>query len=278
MTYSEMSLDEALALRHELETARAKRTLWYIYVILSVIGFVFFLNEKTWLLSVMIALALVVVVLVKNKKHEIRCDLIFGLPGSGKTTLIAHDTAKAHKKGIPTYTNVPIAGAYKLDPNKDLGFYDIRNAEIQIDEAGICWNNRNFSKFPPELIEWLKLHRHYGCSVKVYSQSYNDCDITVRRLCGDMWLCRRHWIPGVFCAIPIRRSIGINEMTQEICDKYSFDPKILRIFTTRYYIGRKYWHMFDSYDAPLLPSKKFERWTQSECGQNGAVLKADTML
>ena len=277
LTDLSMSLDDALSLRHELARDRKNRIIWYVYT--AITYFLIFL----WLFSnFFLALLLFIVWMIlyvrRNRKHALQLEVYAGLPGSGKTTMCAYFTKLAHKLGIPTYTNVPVAGAFNIDPNKDLGKYHIHDAQILIDEAGICWNNRNYSKFPMHVIEWLKLHRHYKCSVKVFSQSYNDMDVTVRRLAYRFFILRRSLIPGVFCAIPVRRSIGINEMTQEICDVYRFDPPILRLFTTKRFVGRKYWHMFDSYDAPELPEKQFERWVSTDYNQSGAKLKAETML
>lgn len=272
-----LSLDDALALQHDLQREKVRRILWYIYTGISWF-LTLFLWSANWLLALVIAIAWIVVCAIRNRKHPLKLEVYFGLPGSGKTTMCAALTKDAFKRGIPTYTNVPVVGAYQLDPKSDLGFADIHDAQILIDEAGIEYNSRNFKAMPQETIAWLKLHRHYKCSVKVFSQSYNDMDITMRRLAYNFYLVRRSIIPGVFCCIPIRRSIGINQMTQEICDTYRFDPLVLRIFTTKRFIGRKYWHMFDSYDAPKLPEKKFAKWTKAECGQDGVQVKADVML
>ena len=276
MTDLTLPLDEAIALQHDLNCEKAKRITWWIYTAITW-AFVILFFRASWFLCLLLAVIWLVIFIVKNRKHEIKLEVYFGLPGAGKTTLCAAFTKSAFKKNVPTYTNVPVAGAYQIDPVEDLGAYDIQNSQILIDEAGIVWNNRDFGKFPKRIIEWLKLHRHYKCSVKVFSQSYNDMDITVRRLAYNFYLVKRSIIPGVFCCIPIRRSIGINQMTQEICDTYKFDPLIIKPFTTKRYIGRKYWHMFDSYDAPKLPEKKFTKWTQSQCGQDGVQLKADVM-
>ncbi len=278
MNDTSLTLDEALALQHDLRREKAKRIIWWLYTALSW-TITICTWSSSWFIATLIAMVWIVVYAIKNRKHSIKLEVFFGLPGAGKTTLCAAFTKRAFKKGIPTYTNIPVVGAFQLDPNNDLGVYDIHDAEILIDEAGICWNNRQAmsNKFPVHLIEWLKLHRHYKCSVKVFSQSYNDMDVTVRRLAYNFYLVRRSIIPGVFCYIPIRRSIGINQMTQEICDTYRFDPPLLRLFTTKRFVGRKYWHMFDSYEAPTLPEKKFVKWSKADCGQDGVTVKADVM-
>lgn len=276
MNDTTLSLDDALALQHDLQREKVKRIIWWSYTALSWTATIC-LWSFSWFVATLIAFAWIIICIIRNRKHSIKLEVYFGLPGSGKTTMCAAFTERAFKKGIPTYTNVPVVGAYQLDPKSDLGYNHIENAQILIDEAGIEYNSRNFKTMSQETIAWLKLHRHYKCSVKVFSQSYNDMDITMRRLAYNFYLVRRSIIPGVFCSIPIRRSIGINQMTQEICDTYHFDPPLLRLFTTKRFIGRKYWKMFDSYDAPKLAEKTFARWTKAQCGQDGMQLKADVM-
>lgn len=278
MKMNDWSLDEALEMQQVLRQDRKKRILWYWYVCASILIFLLCLTKTLWIISLIDALALIIAIIIRSKKHRLEVRVWFGLPGSGKSTIAAHLVKKAAKKDIPSYTNVPIVGGYKLDPDADLGIHDIRDASVIIDEAGLCWNNRNTRGFPKTTIEFLKLHRHYGCSVDVFSQSYNDMDITVRRLAYHFYLVRRGLIPGMITAYPIRRNIGINDMTKEICDEYKLDPPILRPFTAKRIWGKKYWHMFDSYDAPELAHKDFEQWTSSECGQDGSRLKADIAM
>jgi len=65
--------------------------------------------------------------------------------------------SKYWKRRLPVYSNVPITGAYKLDPQHDIGKYMIVNGKVIIDEAGIEYNNRSFKTFPPEAIYWYTL-------------------------------------------------------------------------------------------------------------------------
>lgn len=277
MKMNDMSLDEALQLREDIDKSNRQRIMWWIYNAVMFFITICTLNSETWLFAMIVAIIWITSIVLKNKKHPLEVRVWFGLPGSGKTTMCAALVKKAHKKGIPSYTNVPITGAFKIDPKKDLGFADIRNAQVIIDEAGITYNNRDIRAMSKETIEWLKLHRHYKCSVDVFSQSYDDMDITLRRLAYHYYLVRRFIIPGVFVAYPIRRSIGINDMTKEICDTYSLDSPLIRLFTAKYYVGRKYWHMFDSYDAPELPHKTFDRWTEEECGVTIRAVMTDIL-
>ena len=88
-------------------------------------------------------------------------NIYFGVPGSGKTTLAAKIVLENLKKGIKTYSNVPIKGAL-LYSASDIGSIDISDGEMLVDEAGIQFNNRKFKTLPQSTIEWFKLSRHYG--------------------------------------------------------------------------------------------------------------------
>lgn len=125
------------------------------------------------ILVVVISITVIIIMFPKQDQHIL--NIYFGVPGSGKTTVAAHIFRKANKeakiitwckkhkrKKIPrfilkssffkrqldVYSNVPITGAYELNPNQDIGIHHIENAKIIIDEAGIEYNNRNFKAFP----------------------------------------------------------------------------------------------------------------------------------
>lgn len=177
--------------------------------------------------------------------------IYFGVPGSGKTTHAAKIVYKNLKKGIPTYSNVTIKGAIAFDTSM-IGKIMIENCDLIIDEASIEYNNRNYKALPKEQINWFKLYRHYGVrNIYIYSQSYDDMDITLRRLSDVMYLVKKSIIPGLIVTREISRKIGINQESHQIEDQYFFG--FLKMSFT---IGRKYWKMFDSWDAPVLPVRK----------------------
>lgn len=174
--------------------------------------------------------------------------IYFGVPGSGKTTLAARLVLLNLKKGIKTYSNVPIKGALLYDAS-DIGAYDISDGEMIIDEAGIQFNNRKFKTLPQSTIEWFKLSRHYGIrNIHIFSQSYDDMDITLRRLADEIYVVKRSIIPFVFAIRRIKVKVGIDKDTHQIMDQYFF-----QFLGTRPYLGFHYWHMFDSWSAPVLP-------------------------
>lgn len=179
--------------------------------------------------------------------------IYFGVPGSGKTTHAAKIVYKNLKKGIPTYSNVIIKGAIKIDVSQ-IGKIMIQDCDLIIDEASIEYNNRNYKALPKEQIQWFKLYRHYGVrNIYIYSQSYDDMDITLRRLSDVMYLVKKSLIPGLIVTREISRKIGINQETHQIEDQFFFG--FLKMSFT---FGRKYWKMFDSWEAPVLPSRKLE--------------------
>ncbi len=216
-------------------------------------------------------------------KHPHVLNVYFGVPGSGKTTFAAYLTkwalhenviirlcrrfdnpvsrlilkSKYLKRRIPVYSNVPITGAYQLDPKHDIGFYMIENAKIIIDEAGIEYNNRNFKTFSPESIYYYKYHRHYQTSVDVFSQSYEDMDITLRRLAQNFYVVRKSLVPFCVVARRIRRKVGVDEHTKQIADLYAMG---IPVFDTKRIFSPPLWKMFNSYSRKELEHKEWPVW------------------
>lgn len=176
----------------------------------------------------------------------------FGVPGSGKTTLAAKIAYHNLKKGVKTYSNVPIMGTLFIN-SSDIGKVDISNGDLILDEAAIDFNNRAYKTMPKSTIEWFKLHRHYGIgTIHVFSQSYEDMDITLRRLQTLMYRITRTCVPGVFMARRISVSIAIDRESHQIIESYKWAG------LPRFHAGFRYWHMFDSWAAPALPVSEFE--------------------
>ena len=113
----------------------------------------------------------------------------FGSPGSGKTTMAVRRLLKERKHYENTFANFETSAAdYDNVSLLNLGTWTFPpNSLIQVDEAGIEYNNRKFKSLPQETIQWFKLHRHYRCDVDVWSQSWDDMDITLRRLADRLY-------------------------------------------------------------------------------------------
>ena len=175
-------------------------------------------------------------------------NVYFGVPGSGKTTFAAYlakqsmresrvitwarnhpgkfsgwllDRTPLFKRSEPVYSNVPITGSYQLDPKDDIGKVMVEDGRVIIDEAGIEYNNRAYKTFSPAAIYWYKYHRHYKCPVDVFSQSYEDMDITLRRLAQNYFVVKKSLLPRFVVCKRIRRKVGIDENTHQIIDHYT---------------------------------------------------------
>lgn len=192
----------------------------------------------------------------KKKGQQLHTlSVYFGVPGAGKTTMAAWLTKRDLKRGHDVYSNVPITGAYEIDPKTDLGFYEIKDARVIIDEASVEYNNRKFKEMAPETIEWFKYHRHWECAVDVFSQSYDDMDITIRRLATRYYLMGKSMIPFFIYRKRIGKRIGIDENTKQIIDQYQFVP-----FGKRYIFAPGVWKMFNTLSHKHLPKKEFKLW------------------
>lgn len=216
-------------------------------------------------------------------KHPHVLSVYFGVPGSGKTTLAAYFTKWAlHenaiirlcrkynnsvsrfilssgylKRCIDVYSNVPITGAYQLDAKADIGKYMIEDAKIIIDEAGIEYNNRDFKSFPKDAIYFYKYHRHYRCSVDVFSQSFDDMDVTLRRLAQNFYVVRKSFVPFCVVARRIRRKVGVDDQTKQIADLFFMG---LPVLDTKRIFSPPLWKMFNSYSRKELPKKDWSVW------------------
>lgn len=186
-------------------------------------------------------------------KDEKIISIYFAPPGSGKTTFAASLVRKCNKHKLPVYSNVPIVGAYEFDCVADLGVHQIEDCKVIIDEAGIEYNNREFKSFPKTSLVFFKLHRHYGVSIDIFSQSWDDMDKKIRALAQRYYVVKRTSIPWLITARPIYRRISVNEQNKEICDEYYFKHWLSMLFCSKYIIAPLYWSMFDSYEAPKLP-------------------------
>lgn len=192
-------------------------------------------------------------------------SLCFGSPGAGKSTYIAHLAYKYYGKR-PVFCNFDCAYTYKFNLSQlGLVAFPARSL-ILIDEAGIDFNNRNYKAFPKEIIKFLKLHRHYDVDIMFFSQSWEDVDITIRRLAVDLSYLRKL---GPWTMIRrVNTYVMVDKDTHQIVDGYKFMPLWMVLFggkPLRFIFRPFYYHMFDSYEAPPLLSFPQQKWSFDVC-------------
>ena len=194
-------------------------------------------------------------------------NLYFGLPGTGKTTLLASFAKKYSKRFKYIYVNVHLSNMPEnviYIENDWLGKYDVRDGLVLIDEGTIFADNRDYKNFRKDLTRWLLLIRHYNCSLCIFCQTFNGVDLKIRSLCTSVYYMFRplltgHWITKYYripygIVIPDRkrnRAQTGNSLGQ-IEEGYCKPSLLQRIFAHRLY-RPMYYKYFDSWDAPSLP-------------------------
>ena len=110
-------------------------------------------------------------------------SLFFGLPGSGKTTIMTSRAIKAvkDKRYQNVYCNVHIAvpGVTYID-NTCIGKYNLCNAKILIDEATLFADSRAYKEFDKGKLTYFLEHRHYNVDIELYTQQWDGVDRKIR--------------------------------------------------------------------------------------------------
>lgn len=203
---------------------------------------------------IMVVLGFVVGLMILDRYFGLKgksFDIYFGVPGSGKTTFAAWLAKGDFKRKKVVYSNVPIKGALEVDKD-DIGVYSIHDGRLILDEAGSEFNNRRWKSLTDEQIKWFKKHRHFGVDIACFSQSFEDCDVTLRRLATRYYLVKRSLIPFCVKRKRILKKIGINKDTKQIEDQFYF-----QFLGFRYIFCPVLWKLFKKEERYDLPEKEF---------------------
>lgn len=211
---------------------------------------------------VFIAFLMVFHLLTKQYLNPYKLIMIFGKKGSGKSTLLTKLAIEHQRLGWSVYCTEPIIGCYKIDYT-DIGYIQFpENSCILIDEVGMIWDNRNFKSFDSKVRDWFKLQRHYKCKVYLFSQTF-DVDKKIRDLVDEMYLVEKKFRVFSYSKRILKKMV-LNKSTADspsrIDENLEFDSILFfwcgsRKFT---YIP-KYIPYFDSFNAPRLLDKEFDR-------------------
>lgn len=182
-----------------------------------------------------------------------------GFVGSGKTTVLAYIAKRLNSGhsafGLPVrgsvWSSFPLPDCYKLNPEK-LGFMDIQQGTLLIDEVSQYFDNRNFQNFLTETMMYFKLSRHYHVDIVFASQSATDADKKIRQLVEKSFIVDKF---GCFTIVkPIQKWHSVSSGVPT--EKYKLSPPAgwSLIYRPALY------SQFDSFQAPALPPVQAEKW------------------
>ena len=191
-------------------------------------------------------------------------SLYFGLPGCGKTTLLAQKAVKAVKsrRYQNVYTNVrmSIPGVTYID-NDCIGRFDLSDCLLLIDEATLFADNRAHKEFGKDKIAYFLLHRHYNADIILFTQQWDGVDRKIRVITDRVYYVYKgfffgHWISKYYripygIIIPDPNKKG-SEKLGEIIQGYCKPNILVRLFASRCFRPR-YYKYFDSWERTLLP-------------------------
>lgn len=190
-------------------------------------------------------------------------SLYFGLPGCGKTTMmakLAYDAVQKRKYDH-VYCNVhnTIPGVTYID-NYCIGGYDLSNSLILIDEASLFADSRDWKNFRADRLQFFLEHRHYHCDICLFTQQWDGIDRKIRVITDRVYylykglflgrfITRGYRVPyGIIIPDPNRGSDQLGEIVQGYC-RPNFLIRLFGIWLFR----PKYYKYFDSWEAPALP-------------------------
>lgn len=195
-------------------------------------------------------------------------SLFFGLPGSGKTTMMTYLAKKAtgkfsRYKNVYSNVGLSIPGVIRID-NDCIGKYNLSNGLILIDEASLFADSRDYKNFSKALIQFFLLHRHYKVDIYLFTQQWDGVDRKIRVITDRVyyiykgkilgkWFSSYYRIPyGIIIPDPNNKKGGNGEKLGEIIQGYAKPHWIVRLFCTTHLFRPFYYKYFDSWEAPEL--------------------------
>lgn len=192
-------------------------------------------------------------------------SLFFGLPGAGKTSLMAYHAIKAikSKKYLNVYGNVHMSiDGYTYIDNDCIGKYDLSDCKLLIDEATLFADSRRFKEFSMEKLEYFLEHRHFNADICLYTQQWDGVDRKIRVITDRVYYVYKGWLLGHWFTTYYRIPYGIiipdphkdksSEKLGEIVQGYCKPNILIRMFAPKLY-RPKYYKYFDSWERRTLP-------------------------
>lgn len=189
--------------------------------------------------------------LTRKYVNPYKLIFVFGKKGSGKSTLLTKLAYKYDKRGWTVYTTEKLSGLLNIDNPKKIFDIDFpQKSCIFIDEVSLIWDNRDFKKMDPKVIEWFRYQRHHHCRVYFFSQTF-DIDKKLRDLADDMYLVNKYLRVFVAARHIIRKPVVVHpgpESPARIDDDMVVDGPLLWLFGGLITAYIPYWSKrFDSF-------------------------------
>lgn len=184
----------------------------------------------------------------------------FGVPGVGKSTILAKEYKKNRRRYDHVYTiNLQLRGV-EMIKKEDLEKFKFKNTLILWDEITMDADNREFKSFSKELRDFVLLHRHLGCDIIYATQNFENVDKKVRDLTVELWYMSKSVVPllrSFTTSKRIYRNVNINEHTSELTLGYRFCNFIESIFVSNFRIcwRRRYYKLFNTHDELSLKGR-----------------------
>lgn len=191
-------------------------------------------------------------------------SLYFGLPGQGKTTILAKHALEyiKQKRYKNVYSNIPlsISGVTFID-NDCIGQYDLSDCVLLIDEGTLFADSRDFKSFGADKVYYFMMHRHFNCDIEIFVQQWDALDRKIRCITDRVyyvykrgllsrWVTRYYQIPyGIIIPDGKSDSQKLGEIIQGYCKPHW----LVRLFAPRVW-RFKYYKYFDSWEHKTLPS------------------------
>lgn len=192
-------------------------------------------------------------------------SLYFGLPGSGKTTVLTKlaldastDVRRKYKHIYHNVRSLSVPGTTYID-NECIGKYDLSDGLLLIDEAALFAGNRDYKNFGKQRLEFFVMHRHQFLDIAVFLQRWDGLDLQIRAITDRVYYVYKTFISDLFgysryyqipygIIIPDPKKDKGSSKLGEIVQGYCKPSLIYRLFCTTHVNRKKYYPYFNSFE------------------------------
>lgn len=128
----------------------------------------------------------------------------FGLPGCGKTTVLARFAYKLRKRYRFVYSNVHLNIPDVIYvPFDKFGEYELMDGVYLVDEATVNCGDRDYKNFSKAKLKYAMEHRHHRLDIFLFSQEPDGTDKKLRSITDRCFYVKkgfwtRSWLTSVY--------------------------------------------------------------------------------